>query len=246
MGAKTSTENRVKVINDTVTDVMLKTFNKCKNEASSSQVIEMECNPSIEMVKLIQNSPACLTQAEVYKDKGITEPPSACFACVQTDITQESIITYDAKCKNKTINHNEMRQKIKNALEQQADAEVKGFGAPFSKTESENISEQINKISQGFSNEVINESLGKLSTAQQISMKGTGGLQSYITQKTAASMVSQSISENEVINKSIIDLANLADQLAKAKSTGPIVGTLEAIFGNISKTVMFIVIALIH
>ena len=229
MGGSTSVENNTEVIHDIITKVVLKSFNKCQNDLTGVQIVDLECNPSPEEISLAKNSQACIEGTKILREQGSIAPEPSCFACVQSDLTQESILQFDAKCQGQTLNHSEIRNDIANALNDQAELSVKGFQTPLSSTESKNISNMITKVANTFTNEVINESLSSLAMSQIITQKGSGGLQSFITQQSAARMLSNTMFTNENINTAIAELATESTKFAKLEQTGPIAAIAEQI-----------------
>lgn len=227
MGSSSSVENNSKLITDITTKTLIRSLNICENDVSGIQLINMECDPTPEEIIAAKNSQACTLGTVARIQSGDKTPEPACFACVQSDITQDMILQFDGKCNGKTVNHTEVRKNIQNALEDQAKLMMKGFQTPASKTEAKNISDIITKLSSSITNETINKSLSKLSSAQILTNKGSGGLQSVITQTSAAAMTSDAIFSNDNTAKFREDLANEAKKLADLKQTGPIAALAE-------------------
>jgi len=237
MGGSTSVENNSELITEITTSTLLRTINKCTNDVSALQLINMECTAGPEEVIAARNSHACTIAAKELAKQGITTPPAACYACVMSDIDQSMLVQYDAKCNGETINYTDVRKEIKNALDAHAKMLMKGMSMPLESTEAKNITKIVTKLSNSIENETINEALSKLSAAQVLTQKGSGGLQSVITQDMAATMTSDVIFGNKNTALARDELSNELTLLADLKKTGP----FAALFEELGKTIRGVV-----
>lgn len=213
-------ENRIKLLNETIANTILRNIKECENTLNLGQVVSMKCIPSPAVEIARSNSAACTLQTQEMAKRGIFKPAPLCFACVQSDIIQSALMSFSQNCNNKNINTNKLQTQIKDQLMQVATKEVSGIGGLLEQATANNLLEKANKVASGFTAENITKTITKLAQNQEVTMEGSGGLQTAISQTSALTLIIDSMTKNESHNSTVSDFSTELSQSLKLSQKG--------------------------
>jgi hypothetical protein len=81
---------------ETMTTIITKRISVCINGVAATQLINVRCNPSPALVTAFETSKACTDcKAQYVSELAKAANCPICYACVDTDLTQSLILSYD-------------------------------------------------------------------------------------------------------------------------------------------------------
>lgn len=209
-------------INKTLNQAFMENTQKCQNKLTQDQVIALECDVSEEVEREYAHRRAeCnnkLLDPEVIGalsniPNGLETMREQCdnlYPCVFTDITQDSIVSFNAACEIDSEMVQQIKQDIIDKLNEKLTDKSDGFtktvnnvmsnitGSSLGGSSTEKI-EETNRFITDISNivdvKMAQEMLGEFSSSQHLSVKG--GLAKGIHQKSTTDITQTLLNKNE-------------------------------------------------
>ena len=240
--SKPAQQNVVDITNHLVSESIVSATSQCQQNIRASQVVDMECNPSPEMEQLVAKR--CESIASSHPSL-LASNPELCYACVQKDIEQDSYVTFNASCEMDQDISNKIANEVQNQAMQAAENKDDAAGKVFNnllgggkEAGQANFTTFVNDVRNVFTVNVMQQMMTDLGALQQVTFKGSGGIQAGISQKSAVEMVTSTITKNKAYNEAVGKFASKVEQTSKTENVGlfavlnNLIGTVGDVFGG--------------
>jgi hypothetical protein len=198
-GSSKTTEVVNKTLNETISELVIKSGAKCSASIDTKQIQSVKCNPTAEQLRLVKEGTPCVLSAKILEkemDKEKTTPErlqiltnnvtEACAACVQSGMKQDMIVAFKSSCVNEAKNDNTLKSTFNTNFEE----ELKNTKSPLN---------NIISSYAGVANNIVAGLTGTKTTEETKTVND-------ITNRIKNSVTSESISE------ALLNIENMQSQ----------------------------------